>query len=142
MWTYLGPSCPARSFSTDLDNAEIDIRIRRILALRENRNYGPSSIPLRERIVISKVSPLELASARFVPISAFPNVCCAYAQGLGCVHSDPWGVTLPEDVVRREANRADNERQRARKQRRQLRSAAQASMRAHGEETPSESRSS
>jgi hypothetical protein len=30
-------------------------------------------------------------------------------QGLGCVRSDLRGVTLPEDVVRREANRAVNE---------------------------------
>jgi hypothetical protein len=32
-------------------------------------------------------------------------------HGLGCVRSDPRGVTLPEDVARREANRAVNERQ-------------------------------
>jgi hypothetical protein len=74
MWTYPRPSCPDRSFSTNLDNAEIDIRIRRILALRENRNYGPSSIPLRERVVISKVSPLELLPldlCQFLPFLMF-----------------------------------------------------------------------
>jgi hypothetical protein len=37
------------------------------------------------------VGLLELASARFMPISAFPNVYCVYAQGLGCVCSDPLG---------------------------------------------------
>jgi hypothetical protein len=52
------------------------------------------------------------------------------------------GVTLPEDVARREANHANNERQRVRKQRRRLRSVARAAVRARGEETPSESGSS
>jgi hypothetical protein len=48
------------------------------------------------------------------------------------VRSDPrgGGVTLPEDAARWEANRADNERQRVRKQRRQLRSSARAVVRA------------
>jgi hypothetical protein len=31
------------------------------------------------------------------------------AQGLEHVHSGLWGVTLPEDVVRREANRVYSE---------------------------------
>jgi hypothetical protein len=52
------------------------------------------------------------------------------------------GVTLPEDAARQEANRADNERRHARKQRRWLRSAAQAATRAWVEETPSESETS
>jgi hypothetical protein len=63
-------------------------------------------------------------------------------QGLGCVHSDPQGGTLPEDSVRREANCANNERWHAWKQRRWLRSAAQAVVRAQGEETLSKSESS
>jgi hypothetical protein len=33
MWMYPGPSCPDRSFSTELDDAEIDTQIWRILAL-------------------------------------------------------------------------------------------------------------
>jgi U3 small nucleolar RNA-associated protein 14 len=57
------------------------------------------------------------------------------------VHNDPHGVTLLEDVVRREANRAMNERHRTWKQRR-LRSTARAATEAHGEGTPSESESS
>jgi hypothetical protein len=32
-------------------------------------------------------------------------------QDLGYARSAPWGVTLLEDVVRREGNRADNKRQ-------------------------------
>jgi hypothetical protein len=55
------------------------------------------------------------------------------------VRNDPRGVTLPEDVARREANRVDNERQRAWKQRRWPWSAARAAMRVRGEEGPFES---
>jgi hypothetical protein len=58
------------------------------------------------------------------------------------VHSDPQGVTLPEDVARREANHAKNKRQCAWKQRMWLRSASQAATRAQGEETPFELESS
>jgi hypothetical protein len=61
---------------------------------------------------------------------------------LGVCIATHTGVTLPEHVARWEANRADNERQCVRKQRRQLRSAARAAARARGEETPSESWSS
>jgi hypothetical protein len=57
------------------------------------------------------------------------------------VHSGPQGVALPEDVARREANHAKNERQCAWKQRMWLRSASQAATRAQGEETPFESES-
>jgi hypothetical protein len=100
MLMYLGPTCPDDSFSTELDNAKIGIWIRRILALEAHQNSGPSPIPLREAVIIPWVSPLELASARFVPTSTIPNVYFVYAHGLGCVHSDPRGVSLPEDVVR------------------------------------------
>jgi hypothetical protein len=52
-------------------------------------------------------------------------------------------VTLPKDVVRQEANRANNERQHAWRQRRRLWSAARAATRARGEEeTPSKPESS
>jgi hypothetical protein len=58
------------------------------------------------------------------------------------VRSNPWGVTLLEDVVMWEANRAVNERQRVQKQRRRHMSAAQVAAEACGEETPSKSESS
>jgi hypothetical protein len=57
--------------------------------------------------------------------------------GYACSTARGGGVTLPEEVVRWEANRADNEWGQARKQRWQLRSAAQNAVRAWGEETPS-----
>jgi hypothetical protein len=56
---------------------------------------------------------------------------CSTARGGG------GGVTFPEEGVRGEANRADNEWGQARKQRWQLRSVAQTAVRAWGEETPS-----
>jgi hypothetical protein len=63
-------------------------------------------------------------------------------QGLGCVRSDPRGVTLPKDVARQEANRVDNKRRQAWNQRRRHRSVARMAVRARGEEAPSESESS
>jgi hypothetical protein len=38
-------------------------------------------------------------------------------QGLGCVRSTLQGITLPKDVARWAANRADNERRQTRRQR-------------------------
>jgi hypothetical protein len=58
------------------------------------------------------------------------------------MHGAPRVVALPEDVVRREANHADNERQQAQRQRRQLWSTARAAAWAQGEKTPSEPESS
>jgi hypothetical protein len=46
------------------------------------------------------------------------------------VRSDPWGITLPEDVARQEANCAENERRRARKQKERLKGVAQAAAKA------------
>jgi hypothetical protein len=42
-----------------------------------------------------------------VSIFSFFNAYHIYAHGLGCVHSDPRGVSLPEDAVSWEANLAD-----------------------------------
>jgi hypothetical protein len=47
IWMYLGPSCPDHSFSVELDDAEINARIRGILVYGANRNPDPSPIPLR-----------------------------------------------------------------------------------------------
>jgi hypothetical protein len=142
MWMYPGPGCSDRSFSTKLDNAEIYTQVWRILALGAHWNSGPSPIPLREGVTRPWVSPLKLASARlcqFLPFLLHLLLLCAGSW----VHAQrPVGVILPEDSARQEANRANNERWHARKQRRLLRSAARATVRAWGEETPSESKSS
>jgi hypothetical protein len=52
-WVYPGPSCPDRSFSTELDDAEINA----------NQNSGPNLIPLREGVVNPWVSLLKLIFA-------------------------------------------------------------------------------
>jgi hypothetical protein len=52
-WVYPGPSCPDRSFSTELDDAEINA----------DQNSGPSLIPLREGVVNPWVSLLKLIFA-------------------------------------------------------------------------------
>jgi hypothetical protein len=64
------------------------------------------------------------------------------AQDLGYTRSAPRRVTLPEDVVRRDTNHANNEWLRAQKQRWQAWSATRATARSQGEETPSEPESS
>jgi hypothetical protein len=48
MCMYPGPSFPNRSFSAELDDAEIDAWIRRILVYKVNQNSGPSPVPQRE----------------------------------------------------------------------------------------------
>jgi hypothetical protein len=50
------------------------------------------------------------------------------------VHSDPWGVKLPEDMARREANRAEKERQCAQKQSKLLKGVARAIAKVRGRE--------
>jgi hypothetical protein len=64
------------------------------------------------------------------------------AQALGCSHSAPWDVTLPEDVVRWEANHAYSERLQVWRQKRWAFCTAWAVARARGQDTPSEPKSS
>jgi hypothetical protein len=59
-------------------------------------------------------------------------------QDLGCACNAPWGITLPVDMTRQEANHANNEWLRVQRQRRRAWSAAQAAVRARGEEYPFE----
>jgi hypothetical protein len=60
MWVYSRPSCPDRSFSAELDDAEVDAQIRRALVHEASWNSGPSPIPLREGAISTWVSPLKL----------------------------------------------------------------------------------
>jgi hypothetical protein len=60
MWVYPGPSCPNRSFHTELDNAKINTQIRGILVHGAGQNSGPSPIPLMEGVVNPWVSLLKL----------------------------------------------------------------------------------
>jgi hypothetical protein len=51
MCMYPGPSCPDHSFSTELDNTEIDARIQGILVHGANQNPSPNLIPLRGVVI-------------------------------------------------------------------------------------------
>jgi hypothetical protein len=57
---YLGPSCLDCSLSIELDDADIDAQIQRILALEAHQNSGPSLINLREGVISPWVSLLKL----------------------------------------------------------------------------------
>jgi hypothetical protein len=50
MWLYPGPSCPDRPFSEELNDMEINTRIRGILAHGADLNFGLGPIPLREGV--------------------------------------------------------------------------------------------
>jgi hypothetical protein len=60
MWMYSGLGCPDRSFSVELDSAEINVRIRGILVYGADQDPGPSPVPLREGVISPWVSLLEL----------------------------------------------------------------------------------
>jgi hypothetical protein len=51
MWIYPGLSCPDCSFSTELDDMEINAWIRGILVHGFNQNSGPSPVSLREGLL-------------------------------------------------------------------------------------------
>jgi hypothetical protein len=51
MWMYPGPSCFDCSFSTKLDDVEINVWIRGILVHGANQNSSPSPCPLREGVI-------------------------------------------------------------------------------------------
>jgi hypothetical protein len=76
-----------------------------------------------------------------VPISVSQRVR-VHVLGLGCVHSTPWGVTIPENAARWEANHAYNEQLLVRRQRRRAWIATWMAMRDRGEDTPFEPESS
>jgi hypothetical protein len=73
MWMYPGLSYPDRSFSAELDSAEINTQIRRIPVHGANQDSGPSPSPspihLREGVISPSVSLLELT---FVSLCQFP----------------------------------------------------------------------
>jgi hypothetical protein len=76
MWRYPGPSCPNRSFSAELIDAEVDTQVRKILALGVNRHSGSSLIPLRDGVVSPWVSFAQAYSQLVVSISAFLCLLC------------------------------------------------------------------
>jgi hypothetical protein len=102
-----GPSCPDCPFSTKLGNTWINTRIRGVLASRVHPNFGPNPLLLTERVDNLRVSLLGLAFS-YLCQSPFPNVS-ASVQGLGCARNAPRGVSLPEDVTKREAKEVSGE---------------------------------
>jgi hypothetical protein len=60
MWTYPGPCCPDSSFSVELDDIEINSQNQGILVHGANQNSGHIPVPLREGVVSSWVTLLEL----------------------------------------------------------------------------------
>jgi hypothetical protein len=112
MWMYVGPSCPDRPFSEELGDAKINTRIHRVLAHGVDLNPWADPAPLREGIDSTRVSLFSFA---------FGNLCnliCSWRSCLltgSCIFSQCiTGVTLLEDAVRREADRALNEQLRER----------------------------
>jgi hypothetical protein len=63
MWMYSGPSCPDCSFSVELVDAEVNTRVRRILALEVNRHSGFGLICLWDWVISPWVSSLGPISA-------------------------------------------------------------------------------
>jgi hypothetical protein len=100
MWMYPGPSYPIRS-----------LFLGSIKILAQARSF------LRGGIISLSVSLLELTFACLCQFLLL-QLIHILMQGLGCAPSAPRGVTLPEVEARWEANRAENERQQARRQRR------------------------
>jgi hypothetical protein len=62
MQMCLGPSCPNRSFSTELDDVEINAQILGVLVHGANQNSCPSLIPLGEGVISPWMSLLDLIS--------------------------------------------------------------------------------
>jgi hypothetical protein len=60
-WMHPGTCCPDCPFPAELGNMGIKTRIRGVLASRVDPNFGPSPVPLRERVDSLWVSLLGLA---------------------------------------------------------------------------------
>jgi hypothetical protein len=56
MWLYPGPSCPDRSLSEELGDAEINIRIHKVLDHEADLNPRAGPTPMREGVGSTRVS--------------------------------------------------------------------------------------
>jgi hypothetical protein len=90
MLTHLGPSCPNRPFSTELDNTEINIRIQGVLTHGADQNFGSGPVPLREGVNNPWVRLLGLTSVflcQFLLLNAYTflskilGTCAAPCRG-------------------------------------------------------------
>jgi hypothetical protein len=84
MWVYLEPSCPDRSFFAELDDVEINARIRGVLVHGANQNSSPNLILFKGR---GRQPFYESARAHFlliVSISASFMHTCSYVGSWVC----------------------------------------------------------
>jgi hypothetical protein len=108
MWMYPMPSCPDYPFSIELGDTEINTQIRGVLAHVTDLNLGSSPIPLREGVDSPWVSLLGLSLGYLCWFLLL--TMCMFPHRISGKHTAPCGgVTLPEDVARREANRVYSE---------------------------------
>jgi hypothetical protein len=91
-------------------------RIHNVLDHGANRNPGAGPATLREGIASARISLIDSVLAIYVISSS--HCTCDLSEGFGGARSTQWGVNLLEDTVRREANRARNEKLQALKERR------------------------
>jgi hypothetical protein len=73
MWMYPGPSYLDHPFSIELDDTEINSRMRGVFAHGADLNFGSGPVPLREGVDSPWVSPLGLAFG-YLCQSLFLNV--------------------------------------------------------------------
>jgi hypothetical protein len=107
MWLYLGPSYPDYPFSEELEVAEINTWIYNVLAYGADLNLGAGSSPLREGVDSTRVSLFAFA---FDSLRNLIHSPCSFPfVGSRVCSQHTTGVTLPKDVVKREANRARDE---------------------------------
>jgi hypothetical protein len=117
MLLYLGLSCFDCSFSEELSDAKINTRIHKVPDHGVDLNPGADPIPLGEGVTSTRVS---LFGSVFGSLHNFISHCARdFMQGLGYTRSTLRGVNMPEDMAKREADHARNEKLRAQKQRRQ-----------------------
>jgi hypothetical protein len=122
IWLYPRPSCLNCSFSQELSDAEINTCVLNVLDYGANLNPRVGPTPFREGVASAKVSLFRYVSVAYEV--SYSHHARDLAQGLDGAHIAPWGISLPEDVVKREANRARNKTLRAQKERKKARSAA------------------
>jgi hypothetical protein len=118
MWLYLGPSCPYRPFSEELGEVEINIRIYKVLDHGADPNLGANPTPLREGVDITRVSPFAFTFGTLRSLIRSLSMCPVAGPCI-CSHRTTGrrggGVTLPKDTMKREVNRAHDEKPRVRK---------------------------
>jgi hypothetical protein len=113
MQTFLVPSCPVRPSSTESGSTEINTQVGGSPAPGISLNLGFGAAPLRERDEYHWMSlpGMALSCLHQPPLL----IISIPMQDLGRARGAPWGVSLLEDAVRREALHAYSEWLRSRR---------------------------